>query len=204
MAKNFTLLILVALIVLPTVSALTITDTTFFASETNSTIFVDSIVLDQVIVTNQTIEFFGLVSSGSNFTNTNATFNASASFFDLGLNLTIRNVNTSIDLFTSSLSVQNFNVTFTSGQVITITGALLSSPQDIACSTMIDQFSSYPILIGLIGLLILFAFLIIALSASSGTGVSEKAIVTSFIGFIFIAVLVVVAIFLISNLCSFI
>lgn len=120
-----------ALLILPSVNALTITNTTFFSSESNSTIFVDSITLDNVTTTvNETI-FINLTSIGSNFTNTNTT-NAFANFIGLTVDLTIRNINTSTDLFTSMVGNEDFNVTFSAGQLIRIldfqTSASLCSP----------------------------------------------------------------------------
>lgn len=117
---KLTLTILLVLTILPYVSGLSINDTTFFSSETNYTIFVDNIILDQVTVENITIEFFNLTSLGSNFINTNATYDAVANFIGLDISLTILNVNTSVNLFTSTLGNQNFNATFTSGQVLRI------------------------------------------------------------------------------------
>ena len=68
--KYFVFLFLI--LTISSVSSLQINDTIFFASETNFTIFVDSITLDQVTVTNQSITFINLTSVGSNFTNINA------------------------------------------------------------------------------------------------------------------------------------
>lgn len=112
------LIFLFLLLSLSTVSAVQINDTTFFSTISNFTIFVDTITLDTQVTTNQTIEFFNLTSRGSNFTNTNATFDAVASFFGLDIGITLRNINTSTDLFTSTTGTQDFNASFTSGQVI--------------------------------------------------------------------------------------
>ncbi len=109
-----------AFIFLPLVSAVTITDTTFFANQTNFTIFVDFITLDQVIVTNTSIQFHNLTSVGSNFINVNATFDARADFIGLAVGLIIRNVNTETDLFESEVGDQDFNATFTPSQVLMI------------------------------------------------------------------------------------
>lgn len=117
-------LFLLFLLVLPSVSALQINDTIFFSSDTNFTIFVDSITLDQVTVTNQTITFINLTSIGSNFTNINATFDARADFIGLTPGLVVRNVNTQTDLFQSKAANQNFNATFTPSQVLIINDKL--------------------------------------------------------------------------------
>lgn len=119
MNKNYLLIVLLFLS-LTSVSALEITDTTFFSSATNFTIFVDSITLDNVTITENKIEFHNLSSIGSKFTNTNATFDARADFIGLNLSLRVRNFNTSENLFLSTLGSQNFNATFISGHTITI------------------------------------------------------------------------------------
>jgi len=112
-----------ALIIIPSASALTFNNTTFFSSESNSTIFVDSITLDNVTVTANFTEFFNLTSLGSNFTNTNVT-DAFAHFIGLNVGLVIRNINTSTDLFLSTLADQDFNATFTAGQLLRIVGEI--------------------------------------------------------------------------------
>lgn len=129
--KKAIFLLPLLLILIPLSSALTITDTTFFASSTNFTIFVDTITLDNVTITDTQIQFYNLTSTGSNFLNSNATFTAIAEFYGLSTGLTIRNVNTSTDLFTSASGDQNFNATFTSGQTIRI----MSSTTSASCST---------------------------------------------------------------------
>lgn len=100
-------------------SAVTITDTTFFSSSSGSTIFIDTITLDEVTVTDVTTLFTNLTSSGSEFTNTN-TSDASADFIGLQIGLVIRNLNTSTDLFQARTGSQTFNATFTQGQVLKI------------------------------------------------------------------------------------
>ncbi len=110
-----------ALFLLPSVSALTITDTTFHSSISNYTIFVDSMELDEVNVTNLTISFYNVTSIGTNLTNINLTYDARVDFYGLDIGLTIHNVNASTDLFTSSSGNQDYNATFTPGQVLRIT-----------------------------------------------------------------------------------
>ncbi len=109
-----------ALFLLPSINALTINNTTFSTSISNYTIHVDLMELDEVNVTNYTISFYNVTSVGSNLTNINATYNARADFYGLDIGLTIRNINTSTDLFTSESGNQDYNATFTSGQVIRI------------------------------------------------------------------------------------
>jgi len=119
--KLFIKAIFLALLLLPCVNAVTITDTTFSTSISNYTIHVDSITLDNVTVTSTTIEFYNLISLGSNLTNTNDTYNSRADFYGLQTGLIVHNVNTSTDLFISSTGNQNYNAIFTPGQVLRIT-----------------------------------------------------------------------------------
>ena len=114
------ILTLLVLILLPSIYALTVTNTTFHSSVSNYTIHVDSITLDNVTVTNTSITFYNLTSVGSNFTNTNSTYDAVASFVGLDVGLVVRNLNTSINLFTSTIGNQDYNATFTPGQMLRI------------------------------------------------------------------------------------
>jgi hypothetical protein len=118
--NHFIKFFIVTLLTLPSINALTITNTTFHSSVSNYTIHVDSITLDNVTVTNLTIEFYNLTSIGSNFTNTNTTYDARADFYGLAINLIIRNINISTNLFTSTLGNQDYNATFTPGQILRI------------------------------------------------------------------------------------
>jgi len=76
--------------------------------------------LDEQITTNLTIEFYNTTSAGTNLTNTNATFDARADFYGLQVGLTLRNINTSTDLFTSAAGNDAFNATFGIGELIRI------------------------------------------------------------------------------------
>lgn len=189
---------------MPLASSLTITDTTFFSSISNFTIFVDSITLDEQITTNQTIEFFNLTSEGSNFTNTNATFDARADFFGLDIGLTIRNINTSTNLFTSASGSQAFNATFTSGQVLRII-IIPPTAAQTACNTMIAQFGTFPVLIGLLGTIILLGAVIFALVTGFVTiksgGINKGLVFGGILTVVSVAVLVIVAIVIFASLC---
>ena len=123
-----------ALFLLPSVSALTIDNTTFHSSISNYTIFVDSMTLSEVNVTNLTISFYDVNSTGTNLTNTNLTYNSRADFYGLAIGLTIRNINTSTDLFTSASGNQDYNATFTTEQVLRITGNITENG-DYVCSS---------------------------------------------------------------------
>lgn len=197
------LLILVTLLVLPLSSALDISDTTFFSTQSNFTIFVDFIRLDNVTVSNTSIIFTNLTSLGSNFINTNATFPATASFIGLDTSLAILNVNTSIRLFTSSPGNQNFNATFISGH--TIQTIRSETQANLICGDLVSQFVAYPVLIGLLGTMILLGIIIIALTTSfisfNGDTLDRNTIIFAIVTLIAIAILVIVAIIIIGSLC---
>ncbi len=100
-----------------------------------------------------------MTSLGTNFTNTNLTFDAVASFFGLQIGHTITNVNTSDDLFNSTTTNQNFNATFTTGQVI-ITILTPSSPPTsrALCNNITDGVSTFfeviPIVFSILGIVL--------------------------------------------------
>lgn len=119
------MLLSLIIILLPLASSLVITNTTFFASETGYTIFVDSVTLDSTNVTNTSIEFDGVNSVLSRFTNTNLTTTAVANFVNLQDGFFIRNLNTSLFLFSSVLGNQDFNASFSPGQIIEITDTFI-------------------------------------------------------------------------------
>lgn len=122
---------------MPSVSAVTVTETTFFASDNNYTVFVDSMILINSTITNATIEFVGINSTGTNMTNVNATYDAVVNIIDLPIGSAIFNKNTSIYIFTSVAGNQSFNVTITPLNAIRIdnSAALASSPIVNDCST---------------------------------------------------------------------
>ncbi len=78
--------------------------------------------LDQVIVTNETIEIYNLTSIGTNFTNINNTYDAVINFLGLKVDLTLRNINTSSDVFTSIIGSQDYNATLTPWQLLRVMG----------------------------------------------------------------------------------
>ncbi len=193
------------LISISAASAVQINNTTFFASETNFTILVDFIDLDAVIVSNTSIQFHNLTSIGSNFTNTNATFDARADFIGLDIGLTIRNVNTATDLFTSSISNQDFNATFTSFQVLIINSGPFVSDAKLACNTMVAEIGLWPILLGLLGTIILLGAVIFALGTGfvtlKGFGFNSRFVFFGILTVISIAILIIVAIVILGSLC---
>ena len=166
-----------------------INDTTFFASETNYTIFVDSITLDNVTTTPTSITFFNLTSVGSNFTNTNETFDAVATFIGLNISLTIRNINTSTDLFTSVLGSTDFNATFTTGQVIRI---MSGQTPVILCTTTERSVLNITVLFLSLAILLLPIFILFIkgkLSLSADPRMFIIVFVWIIIGLVFIQVI---------------
>lgn len=150
--KKLSLVFLIGLVLLSvgTVEALDITDTTFFASESNSTVFVDFMSLDNVTVTAQRIEFYNVTTVGSNFTNTNATFNATIDFYGLAVGLIVHNVNTIENLFTPTVGNQNFNATFLAGQVLILNDA--TSQTDLICAGIFGGLTTFATFLAIIAL----------------------------------------------------
>lgn len=184
MNKTIKILFLLSILFFPLISALTLTDTTFFASETNYTIFVDSITLDNVTITSTSITFFNLTSVGSNFTNTNVTFDAIASFIGLDVGLTIRNINTSTDLFTSSLGNQDYNATFTSEQIIRIMDS-----ETYICSLAIQSFLNLTLLFFVLAILSI-SLLIFSFNKKFSLETNPKTLIIIFVGLIFSVVFI--------------
>ena len=91
-------------------------------------------VLDQVTITNNSIELYNLTSVGSNFANTGVIYNAVISFFGLDTGLVVRNINTSTDLFISVLGNQDYNATFSPWQILRIMSFL--TPVESDCTPM--------------------------------------------------------------------
>jgi hypothetical protein len=84
--RNYYLFIL-ALLLLPLSSALSINNTIFFSTTTNSTIYVNqSVILDALTVTTESLEIYNLSSVG-NFKNINETYLGYVNFY--GLNSSI-------------------------------------------------------------------------------------------------------------------
>ncbi len=169
---------------------------------------VDHIIIDQVTVTNQSAEFYNLTSVNSNFTNTNATYNARADFYGLDVGLTIYNVNTDTVLFTSASGSQNYNASWISGQVLRIISSIPSSAQGrIACNKMIIQFGGFVVFIGLLGTIILLGGIMITLARSfTGNGTTEGLgkLFAGLLIVVIIGVLIIVALVIYNNLCGII
>ncbi len=123
----------------------------------------------------------------------------------MDIGLTIRNINTSTDLFTSATGSQAFNATFTSGRVLRINSGPTPSTARSACNTMVQQFGTFPVLIGLIGTIILLGAVIFALTTGFITiksgGINKGFIVGGIVTVVSVAVLVIVAIVIFGSLC---
>lgn len=180
--KKHTLVFLLAftLFLLPSISALTLVNTTFFASATNYTIFVDSITLDNVTITSTSITFFNLTSVESNFTNTNLTSDAVATFDGLDVGLTIRNVNTSIDLFNSTLGDQNFNVTFSPGIVLRTITTISVTP---SCSPSTQSILNLAVLFFALAI-VFIPILVLFVKGKLSLTMNTKMFVVVFVGVI--------------------
>lgn len=176
MGKRYLFLLL--FMMLPLVSAVEITDTIFFASETNFTIFVDFISLDEARVIPTAIQFHNLTSIGSNFTNINETFDARADFIGLATGLVVRNINTSEDLFISRVGDQDFNATFTPGQQIRIMRTLT-----FACSSSERSLLSLTILFFALGVLV-FTLMFFFVKGKLSLDIDPKIVVIVFVGLI--------------------
>lgn len=180
--------------------ALTITDTTYFSSVSNRTIFVDSITLDEVIVTNQTIQFHNLTSLGSNFTNANATYEARADFIGLDIGIIVRNVNTSTNLFTSSAGAQSFNATFAVGQVIQTTNSTTDKGEvGLVCTSLLDAFSTIGQFLVIIILAIIVVFIIKLFRQGEFDG--RNFIVTNVVAIGLVGIITILMIILINGIC---
>ncbi len=164
----------------------------------NYTIFVDSITLDSAVVTNTSITFNNLTSVGSNFTNTNATFDAVANFIGLDVGLTIRNVNTSTDLFTSTLGDQDFNATFTTGQRLIINSFRTLG---VNCSSDVNSILKLT-LIFLALVIILLPILILIINGKLSLETNPKKFIVLFVGVIIGVVFIGVVADGVVNFCG--
>jgi len=120
--KKKIILLLAIFLFLPLVlaSPISINDTKISATGMNYTIQVDSMVLEELVIESNAIRIYNLSSSGTNFTNLNATYDAKIDFYWLTLNLSVYNVDTSTYLFNSTPGNQSWNVTFAPGEVLRI------------------------------------------------------------------------------------
>ena len=178
-------------------------------------------------MTNETIEFHNLTSIGSNFTNTNATYNARADFYGLDIGLTIRNINITTDLFTSVSGSQNYNATFSSGQILRINNFqnVTATDQSQICHNFflgmggLASMSSPTFVMIMIAfiILILVGILVMAIRAiSSATesrstlgksktsqkSLSPQKIIVIFLGVVLIAFVVVIMSIFIGHFCT--
>lgn len=175
----------------------------------------DLVVLDAVVITAGSIQFHNISSVGSNFTNTNATFDAVATFIGLEVGRTVLNVNTSVNLFTSSSTLQDFNATFTTGQVIRIiiVGATATAQQPI-CNSLIPGIAQFfevaPIIFSIVAIIITLLivggiiFIVQDPSRLDGFNIDFSTIKVGAIilGFGIVALISIVAIITLAVLCT--
>lgn len=188
---------------MPLISAVTITDTTFKTSETNYTVFVNSVTLeDGIIVTNTSIQFFGVNSTGSTFTNTNDTFISIIEFIDLKIGIKLTNLNTGTDIFTSRIFDQDVDITILPGQVIITSNNVALN----ACEEMIVQFGVFPALVGLVGTIIFLGAIIFVLvngfTQVMSMGIDGPKLVAAILVVVGMGVLVIVGIVILSSMCA--
>ena len=201
MLKKKLPLLLLILFILPSVSALTITDTTFFSSVSNSTIFIDTITLDEATVNNQTTQFFNLTSQDSKFFNTNATSTATAEFIGLQAGLLIHNINTSTDIFTSAIGNQNFNATFTAGQVIQVRDddGFSNTVISAQCSGITDGFSLFGTLLAIIAITVV---LVMVVGTFTGQIDIRTTLMLSTLALVLVAFINILGIIMVNALCN--
>ncbi len=210
--RSLLFLLAFALILIPSISALTITDTTFSTSDSNYTILVDSITLDQVIVENDSIQFHNLTSIASNFTNTNATFDSIATFVGLKVGLTVKNINTSAEL-NSTLGNQDFNVTFTAGQILQIvvttptTGVCGPAGLRVGFNSFFDSIGVvFSILVVIIIILLIWGVIIVIQDPSKLTSLdidfSKLDLPKIFIGILIVSIIALISTALIAIMCA--
>lgn len=193
-----------------------ITDTTFFSTQSNYTIFIDSLTLDNVTISATTIEFTNISSFGSNFTNSNATFDAVANILNLAIGVTIQNVNTSIN-FTSIATNQSFNITFTSGQVlrtINLTSVVSVLNTAASCSEILAGFNAYfgfmPTVFIILGIitLVLLLFLLLFMVQRNVQGKSpdvnflDNKIIPLFMGLGVLGLIGIILVIILAFLCT--
>lgn len=181
MVKSKLLVFLFALVFLTSlVSAVTVINTTHYSSGSGSTIFVDRVVLDEVVVTATETTYENVTSSGSNFTNTNATTTALANFINLPFNTSILNKNTGVELFIATLTDRSANVTWDPGQTIT----LLRQPiLQSLCTAGTKNLLGLVVLFGALALAI-FTLALLFMNGDLKGKITPAIIITVFIGII--------------------
>jgi len=171
----FTLIFLISF-----VSAVTIINTTHYSSSSGSTIFVDRVVLDEVVVDTIQTTYENVTTSGSNFTNTNASTTARANFIGLPFNFTVFNKDTGQELFISTLLTMNGNVTWDPSQTIT----LLRQPiVDSLCTTSTKNVMGLVVLFGSLALAV-FTLLIFFMNGKAKIEVNATVVIVIFIGIV--------------------
>lgn len=204
---------LIALLLIPLTLGLTIENTTFFSSETNFTILVDKIILDAVNVSSTAITFQNLTSFGSNFTNVNQSFPARADFTGLIVGLSVRNINTSANLFTSTVGDQSANLTFQSGEVLQIVNLTVApSTLQLTCNNLTGGFSTFfgfmPLFFTIlaIGLLIFMlgalVFIVMQSSSNKFGSIEKSGVIAILTGLGILGMIGLIFIIMFGSLCS--
>jgi len=156
------------------------------------------LVLDNVTVTANSIQFHNVTSLGTNFTNTNETFDAVASFFGLQVGFTITNVNESNDLFNSTAADQEFNATFTPGQVIRTINSPDVSP---GCTAPVRSVTTLIVIVSALALVVFSFMFFISKKELPLSNISPKIIVMVFVGLVIGVVLIQAIANQIVNFC---
>jgi len=206
------------LLLAPLVSGVVISDTTLFSSVSNSTIFVDRVVLDNLTVNGSESIFFNVSERGSNLSNVNDTSFARAQFFGLPLGFTLRNVNSSTDLFTSVVGSRDFLAVFVPGVTVRVLGGPTLSDSDLICLNGLLGLQSLsdfiPLLFVVVAFLIIVGLLGLLLFSSGGVGfdsvvsdsvgfdTSSLNFPVLFVGLVVFGVVVAVGLRVLSVLCS--
>lgn len=187
-----------ALILFPLVSSASLNDSIVNTTDTGYQVYFTNIGFDVLNVTNDTIEFYNLTSLHTQFTNINATGDAIVQLHGIQSGLTVRNHNTSTDLYTSVSDFGNYNVTFGPGVQIRIVGIQDTGTIGAACTGVIEGFSLFGVFLGLIGITLVAVFIY---GKISGT-IKANFLVPSLVGLVLAAILNVLGIIITSTVCS--
>lgn len=180
------------------INATQVNDTTITTTGTNYSIYVTTIDFDVLNITNETIEFYNITSLNTRITNTNLTGNAIVQLYGIQVGLTVRNHNTSTDLFTSTSSNSNYNVTFGQGVQIRILGVQDTGTIGGFCLSIIEGFSLFGLFLGLIGLAVVAVFVYSKVNGMNNEGF----LVPSIIALVLATVLIVIGVIVTNSVCQ--
>ena len=120
MKTRIIILTLMVFLVLPLVTAGSISNTNLSNSNSGNLVQVDSMTLTKLVINDTAIELYNVSSIGTNFTNMNLTANSSLYFYGLIIDLAVFNVNISNYLFNSTVGSQDYPANFNIGNVLRI------------------------------------------------------------------------------------